>query len=298
MGQRARSFRSSSGSLGRLPAPGVDPNDRRRLDTARRGAVLRRDSCLRADARREKGAHNPPQSPGTVLPLPSPNTASALPTPGRWSDESLRLVAQLVHLVRLSALSLGPLLRVGVLPLRAGTGGGGAGSAWLCKTCTLAATLLGSSPIAAPMPGAQAPPFQDVLHNTCPLVPSSCLLSHGSPLQRRSSQVHWGRVWITRKVRVGKPRLQLAAISRPGGVPGSGGLKPACLPKSGCTLIKEKNMTMTHMKNQVFRRVYMSTRSDCGYVLGQGLTKSRVQPSPLVVIITRLVHSCNMSPPV
>ena len=39
---------------------------------------------------------------------------------------------------------------------------------------TLAATLLGSPPVHAPMPGAQAPPLQDVLHVACPPVPS-CL---------------------------------------------------------------------------------------------------------------------------
>ena len=87
---------------------------------------------------------------------------------GRWNDEWLRLVAQLV---RSRAMRAPALLR------------GAATQGWyrrwwgllsVAVQNTLAATLLGSPPVHAPMPGAQAPPLQDVLHDACPPVPS-CL---------------------------------------------------------------------------------------------------------------------------
>ena len=109
---------------------------------------------------------------------------------GRWNDESLRLVAQLVRSRALRAPA----------PHR-----GAATQGWCrayscgCAKHTLAATLLGSPPVHAAMPGAQAPPLQDVLHDACPPVPS-CLAA-AAPLQCRGSQVHWDRARIARKGR-------------------------------------------------------------------------------------------------
>ena len=86
----------------------------------------------------------------------------------RWNDESLRLVAQLVRSRALRAPA----------PLRGAATQGWYRRWWgllsVAVQNTLAATLLGSPPVHAPMPGAQAPPLQDVLHVACPPVPS-CL---------------------------------------------------------------------------------------------------------------------------
>ena len=131
-------------------------------------------------------ARNPPQPPGMVLPWPSPNAASVLPTlssfgedrkrlcvlacetGGRWNDESLRLVAQFVRSRALRAPA----------PLRGAATQGWYRRWWgllsVAVQNTLAATLLGTPPVHAPMPGAQAPHLQDVLHDACPPVPS-CL---------------------------------------------------------------------------------------------------------------------------
>ena len=87
---------------------------------------------------------------------------------GRWNDESLRLVAQLVRSRALRAPA----------PLRGAATQGWYRRWWgllsVAVQNTLAATLLGSPPVHALMPGAQAPPLQDVLHDACPPVPS-CL---------------------------------------------------------------------------------------------------------------------------
>ena len=85
-----------------------------------------------------------------------------------WNDESLRLVATLVRSRALRAPA----------PLRGAATQGWYKRWWgllsVAVQNTLAATLLGSPPVHAPMPGAQAPPLQDVLHDACPPVPS-CL---------------------------------------------------------------------------------------------------------------------------
>ena len=101
-------------------------------------------------------ARNPPQPPGTVPPHGHRRTPQLLrrgphacEIGGRWNDASLRLVVQLVRSCALRAPA----------PLR--------GAAWyrrwwgllsVAVQNTLAATLLGSPPVHAPMPGAQAPP--------------------------------------------------------------------------------------------------------------------------------------------
>ena len=87
---------------------------------------------------------------------------------GRWNDESLRLVAQLVRSRALRAPA----------PLRGAATQGWYRRWWgllsVAVQNTLAATLLGTPPVHAPMPGAQAPHLQDVLHDAYPPVPS-CL---------------------------------------------------------------------------------------------------------------------------
>ena len=89
-------------------------------------------------------------------------------TGGRWNDESLRLVAQLVRSRALRAPA----------PLRGAATQGWHRRWWsllsVAVQSTHAATLLGTPPVHAPMPGAQAPHLQDVLHDACPPVPS-CL---------------------------------------------------------------------------------------------------------------------------
>ena len=87
---------------------------------------------------------------------------------GRWNDESLRLGGQLVRSRALRAPA----------PLRGAATQGWYRRWWgllsVAVQNTLAATLLGSPPVHAPMPDAQAPTLQDVLHDACPPVPS-CL---------------------------------------------------------------------------------------------------------------------------
>ena len=176
--------------LVRTPAPGVDPDDRRRLDFVAYGATqlgetlccdvtlvspltrdgrpqpssTTRDGAALAIAERRKRAAYP------ELPRRGPQRLCVLACEigGRWNDESLRLVAQLVRSRTMRAPA----------PLRGAATQGWYRRWWgllsVAVQNTLAATLLGSPPVHAPMPGAQAPPLQDVLHDACPPVPS-CL---------------------------------------------------------------------------------------------------------------------------
>ena len=57
------------------------------------------------------------------------------------------------------------------------------------------------------LPGAQAPPLQDVLHDACPPVPEPLQ----PPLQCRSSQVHWDRARIARKGRWEKKTFECSS---------------------------------------------------------------------------------------
>ena len=135
--------------LVRTPAPGVDPDDRRRLDFVSYGATqlgealccdvtlvspLARDgrpqpssttrdgAALAVAERRKRAAY-----PELLRRGPQRLCVLACETGGRWNDESLRLTARPFATCVL-------LLRSEELPLRAGTGGGGACSVWLCKT--------------------------------------------------------------------------------------------------------------------------------------------------------------------
>ena len=176
--------------LVRTPAPGVDPDDRRRLDFVAYGATqlgealccdvtlvspLARDgrpqpssttrdgAALAVAERRKRAAY-----PELLRRGPQRLCVLACETGGRWNDESLRLVAQLVRSRALRAPA----------PLRGAATQGWYRRWWgllsVAVQNTLAATLLGTPPVHAPMPGAQAPHLQDVLHDACPPVPS-CL---------------------------------------------------------------------------------------------------------------------------
>ena len=92
-------------------------------------------------------ARNPPQPPGTVLPWPSPNAASALPTPSSFGEDRKGCACSRARPADVGTTSRSAsshsssvrercvlLLRSEELPPRAGTGGGGACSVWLCKT--------------------------------------------------------------------------------------------------------------------------------------------------------------------
>ena len=113
-----------------------------------------RDGAARAVAERRKRA----ACPELLRRGPQTLCMRACET-GGWNDESLRL-ALVAQLVRLRALR--PPVPLRGPPPRAGTGGR---LLSVAVQNTLAATLLGSSPIATPMPGAQAPTLQDVLHD-------------------------------------------------------------------------------------------------------------------------------------
>ena len=176
--------------LVRAPAPGVDPDDSRRLDFVAYGATqlgealccdvtlvspLTRDgrpqpssttrdgAALAIAERRKRAAY-----PELLRRGPQRLCVLACEIGGRWNDESLRLVAQLVRSRAMRAPA----------PLRGAATQGWYRRWWgllsVAVQNTLAATLLGSPPVHAPMPGAQAPPLQDVLHDACPPVPS-CL---------------------------------------------------------------------------------------------------------------------------
>ena len=143
-----------------------------------------------------------------VLPWPSPNAASALPTlssfgedrkgcacsRARPADDGTTSRSTLSHSssVREPCVLL---LRSEELPPRAGTGGGGACSVWLCKTRLL------------PLCSGRRQSRRRICRTSCTtrarLCPAAC--RPDEPLQPRctvpfSAQVHWDRVWIARKV--------------------------------------------------------------------------------------------------
>ena len=150
-----------------------------------------------------------------MLPWPSPNAASALPTPSSFGEDRKRRPADVGTTSRPASSRSSsvhercvPLLRSEELPPRAGTGVVGPAQCGCAKhaCCHFARDA------ASPCPHAwhtQTPHLQDVLHDAC--LPADPLSHCSHAAMPYSSQVHWDRARIARKVRGKKKNHTLGA---------------------------------------------------------------------------------------